>query len=72
LMAAPLVGSNAITVRTAACYAKAHATCSQTMAWVRRWWWRTCHCSTSQRDAEAVTIPRALVGRSTDALCYAA
>ena len=72
LMAAHLIGTNAIPVRTAAWYDKAHATVSDTMALVRRWLWRECHFSTSQTDADLVKIPRALFDRFTDALCYAA
>jgi hypothetical protein len=72
LMAAHLVGAHAMLVRTAAWHDKAHATFSETMAWVRRWWWREGHCSTSQTDAAVVKIPRALFDRFTDALCYAA
>jgi DDE superfamily endonuclease len=72
LMAAHLVGTNALPVRTAAWYDKAHATFSDTIALVRRWLWRECHFSTSQTEADVVKIPRALFDRFTDALCYAA
>jgi hypothetical protein len=72
MMAAHLIGTNPMPVRTAAWYHKAHATFSDTIALVRQCLWRQCHFSTSQAEAEVVKIPRALFDRFTDALCYAA
>jgi hypothetical protein len=71
LMAAHLIGTHPMPVRTAAWYRKAHATFSDTIALVRQGLWRQCHCSTSQAEADVVKIPRALFDRITDALCYA-
>jgi hypothetical protein len=72
LMAAHLIGTNTMPVRTAAWYRKAHATFSDTIALVRQCLWRQCHFSMSQAAADVVKIPRALFERLTDALCYAA
>lgn len=72
LMAAHLIGTHPMPVRTAAWYCKAHATFSDTIALVRQRLWRQCHFSTSQAEADMVKIPRILYERFTDALCYAA
>jgi hypothetical protein len=72
LMAAHLLGTHPMPVRTAAWYREAHATFSDTIALVRQCLWRQCHFSTSQAEADVVKIPRALFERFTDALCYAA
>lgn len=72
VMAAHLVGTHSMPVRTAAWYRKAHATFSDTLALVRQCLWRQCHFSTSKTEAEMVKIPRVLFERFTDALCYAA
>jgi hypothetical protein len=72
LMAAHLIGTNTMPVRTAAWYDKAHPTFSDTIALVRHCLGRQCHFSTSQAEAEVVKIPRVLFERLTDALCYAA
>jgi hypothetical protein len=42
------------------------------MAVVRRWWWGQDHVSMSHPEADVVNIPRSLLDRLTDALCYAA
>jgi hypothetical protein len=72
LMAARLLGTHPMPVRTAAWYRKAPATFSDTMALVRQCLWRQCHCSMSQAEADVVKIPRALFERVTDTLCSAA
>ena len=72
LMAANLIGTDTMPVRTAAWYDKAHATFADTIALVRHCLWHQCHFSTSQAGAEVVKIPRVLLERFTDALCYAA
>jgi hypothetical protein len=72
LMAAHMIGTNTMPVRTAAWYRKECATFSDTIALVRQCLWRQCYFSTSQAEAEVVKIPRSLFERFTDALCYAA
>jgi hypothetical protein len=72
LMAAHLIGTHPMPVRTAAWYRKAHATFSDTIALVRQCLWRQCHFSMSQAAADVVKIPRSLYERFTDVLCYAA
>jgi DDE superfamily endonuclease len=72
LMAARLIGTHPMPVRTAAWYRKAQPTFSDTIALVRQCLWRQCHFSTSQAEADVVKIPRALFERLTDTLCYAA
>jgi DDE superfamily endonuclease len=72
LMAAQLIGTHPMPVRTAAWYRKAHATFSDTIALVRQCLWRQSYFSTSQAEADVVKIPRSLFERFTDALCYAA
>jgi hypothetical protein len=59
-------------VRTAAWYAKAQPTFSDALAWVRRCLWRSCHFQMSYLEADIVKIPRSLLERLTDAVCYAA
>jgi DDE family transposase len=71
LMAARLIGTHPMPVRTAAWYRKTQATFSDTIALVRQDLWRQCHFSTSQAEADVVKIPRALFERFTDTLCYA-
>jgi hypothetical protein len=72
LIAAHLIGTNPMPVRTAAWYRKEAATFSDTMALVRRWLWGQDHFSMSHTKAEVVNIPWSLFNRFTDALCYAA
>jgi hypothetical protein len=72
LMAAKLIGDGTISVRTAAWYAKQKATFSDTIALVRRELWRHDSFSTSGAKSDLVKIPRSLLERFTDALCYAA
>jgi hypothetical protein len=72
LIAAHLLGTNTMPVRTAAWYRKEAATFSDTMALVRRWLWGQDHFSMSHTEADVVKIPRSLFDRFTDALCYAA
>jgi hypothetical protein len=42
------------------------------MALVRRQLWEHIHFSTSQQETDLIKIPRALLERFTEALCYAA
>ena len=72
LIAAHLLGTNTMPVRTAAWYRKEVATFSDTIALVRRWLWRQNHFSMSEAGADVVKMPRSLFDRLTDALCYAA
>ena len=72
LMAAHLIEDKHAPIRTAAWYPKPQATFSDTIALVRRAWWRAEHFSTAGASADVVKVPRALYERFTDALCYAA
>ena len=72
LMAAHLIGTNLMPVRTAAWYGKESATFSDTIALVRRSLWSQGPFSTSEARADVVKIPRSLFERLTEALCYAA
>jgi hypothetical protein len=71
-MGTHLIGTNAMPVRTAAWYCKAHATFSDTIALVRRCLWSHGHFSPSGAESDIVKIPRGLLERFTDALCHAA
>jgi len=59
-------------VRIAAWYAKPRPTFSDALALVRRELWGQYHFSISSAKSEVVEIPRSLLERLTDALCYAA
>ena len=59
-------------VRTAAWYAKPRPTFSDSLALVRRELWSQCYFSRSKAKSEVVEIPRSLLERLTDAVCYAA
>jgi hypothetical protein len=59
-------------VRHAAWYAKPQPTCSDAIALGRRPLWRHGYFSTSGQRADVRKIPRALLERLTDAVCYAA
>jgi hypothetical protein len=72
LMARRLGATESISIRQSAWYVKDYATFSDTMAWVRRYLWATGDFSTSSEKADIVKIPRALVERFMDAVCYAA
>jgi hypothetical protein len=72
LIAAHLIGTNRMPVRSTAWYRQECATCSDTIALVRRCWWHQGHFSTSQAEADVVKIPRIRFERFIDALCYAA
>lgn len=72
LIAAHLIGNDLMPVRTAAWYGKESATFSDTIALVRRCLWSQGTFSTSEAGAELVKVPRSLLDRFTDALCYAA
>jgi hypothetical protein len=59
-------------VRTAAWYAKPRPTFSGALAVMRRELWSHAHFSMSRAKSEVVEIPRALLERLTDTVCYAA
>jgi DDE superfamily endonuclease len=72
LAAAHLIGDQPAPVRTTAWYPKQQATFPDAIAFVRRSWWRADHFPISGAPPEVVKIPRSLLERFTDALCYAA
>jgi len=53
-------------------YAKAWPTFSDAIALVRRHIWDHMHFSTSPQDTDMIQIPRVLLERFMDTLCYAA
>ena len=59
-------------VRSTAWYGKTRPTFSDAIAWVRRHLWEHIHFSTSHQETDLMKIPRALLERFTEALCYAA
>src|SRR4030095_15800579 len=67
-----LIEKGATCVRSTAWYGKTHPTFSDAMAWVRRQLWEHIHFSMSQQETDMIKIPRALLERFTEALCYAA
>lgn len=72
LLAAHLIERQELSVRRAAWYAKESATFSDTLATVRRYLWGHTCFSISGRKAEMIKVPRSLLERLTDTLCYAA
>jgi DDE superfamily endonuclease len=72
LLAHELLQVEARVVRTAAWYAKGRPTFSDALAVVRRELWSTGHFSLSSVKSEVVEIPRSLLERLTEAVCYAA
>jgi DDE superfamily endonuclease len=67
-----LIAQGANQVRRTAWYAKSHPTFSDALALVRRHVWDHLHFSTSQQEVEMVKIPRVLLERFMDTMCYAA
>jgi hypothetical protein len=67
-----LIAKGATCVRRTAWYRKTRPTFSDAIALVRRQWWDHIHFSTSQQETDMIKIPRALLERFTEALCYAA
>jgi hypothetical protein len=67
-----LIDQGATCVRSTAWYQKTHTTFSDAMALVRRHLWDHLHFSTSQQETDMIQIPRVLLERFTEALCYAA
>jgi len=72
LMADQLIESETNPVRAAAWYNKQTPTFSDAIAIVRRCLWKNCHFSMSCEKDEIVKVPRALLERLTDVVCYAA
>ena len=72
LMADRLIKAEVKPVRTAAWYEKQKPTFADSIAIVRRCLWSGCHFSTSSSHGDVVKIPRSLLERLTDAVCYAA
>nr|MBA3442101.1 hypothetical protein [Pyrinomonadaceae bacterium] len=72
LLAAHLIERQELSVRRAAWYAKESATFSDTLAMVRRYLWSHACFSMSGRQADLIKVPRSLLERLTETLCYAA
>jgi len=51
---------------------KTRPTFADAIAWTRRHLWEHIHFSTSHLETDLIKIPRALLERFTEALCYAA
>jgi len=71
LLAQHLFANGQVFRRCAAWYAKPQATFSDTIASVRRWLWSHEYFSTSLNETDMIKIPRPLVDRFIDSLCYA-
>lgn len=73
LLATQLVRNGRLPVRTAAWYAKPTPTFSDALAVVRRQWWQAAITScTSRRERDMIELPRRVVRRLSEAVCYAA
>jgi hypothetical protein len=72
LMAHTLIQPEARMIRASAWYAKERPTFSDAIALVRRSLWTQGHFSTSGQQADLIKIPRSLLERLTDVVCYAA
>ncbi|HMV48795.1 MAG TPA: transposase [Blastocatellia bacterium] len=72
LMANALIKDQTTAVRRAAWYTKEQPTFSDALALVRRCLWSSYHFQTSESETDLVKIPRSLLERLTDAVCYAA
>jgi DDE superfamily endonuclease len=66
-----LIEKGATCVRSAAWYDKTLPTFSDAIALVRRHLWEHIHCSISPQETDMIKVPRALLERFTEALCYA-
>jgi hypothetical protein len=67
-----LIDKGATCVRSTAWYRKTHPTFVDAMALVRRHVWDHLHFSMSHQETDMIKIPRVLLERFTEALCYAA
>jgi len=72
LLAASLLKQQELPIRRAAWYAKQSATFSDTIALVRRHLWSHHHFQMSRISNDMIKVPRSLVERLTEMLCYAA
>jgi hypothetical protein len=72
LLAARLLKQRKLPARGAAWYAKESATFSDTIAFVRRCLWSHQHFQMSATEADMIKVPRSLLERLTETLCYAA
>jgi hypothetical protein len=72
LLAARLLNERSLPARRAAWYAKESATFSDTIAFVRRFLWRHQHFQMSETETDIIKVPRSLLERLTETLCYAA
>jgi hypothetical protein len=72
LTAQLLIEKGATCVRSTAWHGKTRPTFSDAIALVRRQLWDHIHFSTSQQETDMIKIPRVLLERLTEALCYAA
>jgi hypothetical protein len=71
-LAAPRpVDTAAVRTRMSAWYPKAQPTFSDAIAWVRRQLWSSEYFPMSDNNPDIVKIPRSLLERFTDMLCYA-
>ena len=67
-----LIEKGLTSVRSTAWYRKTRPAFADAIALVRRQLWAHSYFSTSQQETELIKIPRALLERFTEALCYAA
>lgn len=72
LLAGQLAQEHALPVRQAVWYRKTHPTFADAIAMVRQHLWPSTYFYMSPETANMVKIPRALLNRLTDTLCYAA
>jgi hypothetical protein len=72
LLAGRLLDGQPLPARRAAWYSKERATFSDTIALVRRHFWSHQHFQMSAEKADMIKVPRSLVERLTETLCYAA
>ena len=72
LLAQTLPRARTRVVRTAAWYAKLRPTFSDALVVVRRELWSHYHFFRSRDKSEVIEIPRSLLERLTEAVCYAA
>jgi hypothetical protein len=72
LLAARLLNRQSLPARRAAWYNKESATFSDTIALVRRFLWSHQHFQMSATETDIIKVPRSLLERLTETLCYAA
>jgi hypothetical protein len=66
------IAKGATCVRSTAWYGKTRPTFADALALGRRQLWEQIHFATSQQETDLLQMPRALLERFTEALCYAA